>query len=885
MILPGVICTKSKISRPWILFICILISAVFTSALFFRSFTKWIIPQYAVSMVLMFLEAFAALTILMRLKGKTPKRSVLYGFIGGAIYIGFIEGLTLLVNNALLNGKQPAIAAGAVTAVNLIFYLVTGSIAVKLAAPGHLKLRYALCVLLCLCIPAAGIAVSFTTTMAQIYKKSTKMVAEPTGFSQYTPEENVLIENADFYVATDGNDNNDGSSGAPFATLERARDAVRSLEKTGRDGVTVAVRAGDYRVKSIIFGAEDSGTADCPVTYCAYGDGEVVLNGGMTIDPSVFSEVTDDAVLSRLSPEARGKVYYADIKELGITAEDYGRICAIGAYNTAAKYDNGAYVGPIYAELFVNDARCSLARYPDSGWLEAGELVKLGLGKESNGSRTAVKNWDEVTDPESDVYRLDKKLADRINSWQTLDDVWVFGFPKYTWADASSPIGSFDYEKRELSPKFVSLYGYKAKAPYYFFNILEELTSPGEWYLDRDNGIIYLYPDGDINDSVIDLSLSTDPIIKGEDISDIIFRGFTLKGTRSDAIDLTGDGITVENCLIKNIAGNAILLKGSNNLAYANEITRTGKGGIIIDGGDSDALIPGNSKAENNLIHDWSEIYMTYQAAVSLYGIGNVCAHNEIYNSPHEAITYGGNAHTIEYNLIHDVCLISDDAGAIYSGRSWSMYGTVIRYNAVYDLGTPGKHSPQGIYLDDALSGQTVYGNLLVNTPCVGLLIGGGRDIDARNNIVINTHQAGLAYDQRAIDGVLNDDGWFDHCDQMWDELNTHPWQSDAWLGAYPAYKGLHYDKNNTDDPMFAANAACGDITGNVFVNQQGMVGEVAPNPAKYSDLDNAAYKLGELKKLFTDPDSGDYSLKKDSPVFEKFPDFENIPINKIGRY
>ena len=37
----------------------------------------------------------------------------------------------------------------------------------------------------------------------------------------------------------------------------------------------------------------------------------------------------------------------------------------------------------------------------------------------------------------------------------------------------------------------------------------------------------------------------------------------------------------------------------------------------------------------------------------------------------------------IEYNNIHNVCLLSDDAGAIYAGRSWVMYGNVIRYNAV----------------------------------------------------------------------------------------------------------------------------------------------------------------------------------------------------------
>lgn len=86
-----------------------------------------------------------------------------------------------------------------------------------------------------------------------------------------------------------------------------------------------------------------------------------------------------------------------------------------------------------------------------------------------------------------------------------------------------------------------------------------------------------------------------------------------------------------------------------------------------------------------NLIYDWSQVYQTYQAAVAIHGVGGVCSQNEIYNSPHEAITYSGNNNIIEYNVIHDVVLKSSDAGAIYSGRSWNQYGNIVRYNCIYD--------------------------------------------------------------------------------------------------------------------------------------------------------------------------------------------------------
>lgn len=278
-------------------------------------------------------------------------------------------------------------------------------------------------------------------------------------------------------------------------------------------------------------------------------------------------------MLSRLSAEARRCI---DTGKYGITKEQYGKIHAIGTYHTAGKYD-GDYVGGLYCELFVNDKRQTIARYPDSGYLYTEKVIKTGLGRESDGAATTVPGWDNIRNPESDVYGISGKLADRINGWATLDDVWMFGFWKYDWADASTLIGSFDYDKKELSPKFVSMYGTKKGAPYYFFNVFEELDSEGEWYLDRDSGIIYIYPGEDFDSSKIDLTLSTKPIIN-INADYLAFAGLTVKGTRGDAINVNGNNVTVKNCLIKNVAGNAAVINGYNNLISENEITHTEMG-------------------------------------------------------------------------------------------------------------------------------------------------------------------------------------------------------------------------------------------------------------------------------------------------------------------
>ena len=92
-------------------------------------------------------------------------------------------------------------------------------------------------------------------------------------------------------------------------------------------------------------------------------------------------------------------------------------------------------------------------------------------------------------------------------------------------------------------------------------------------------------------------------------------------------------------------------------------------------------------------------------------------------------------------------------------------------------------------------------------------------------------------------------------------------------------------DETNMEDPMYVRNPANSMVNGNLFVNWQGELGDIADKPAQYSDFSgNAVYTLDMLDKLFVDPDNGDYRLREDSIVYDLIPDFEDIPIEKIGR-
>jgi len=63
-----------------------------------------------------------------------------------------------------------------------------------------------------------------------------------------------------------------GVSDGPFATVERAREAVRALRKTQKEprSVRVVLRSGTYYLNQPLeFGTVDSGVAGAPVVYAA----------------------------------------------------------------------------------------------------------------------------------------------------------------------------------------------------------------------------------------------------------------------------------------------------------------------------------------------------------------------------------------------------------------------------------------------------------------------------------------------------------------------------------------------------------------------------------------------------------------------------------------
>ena len=113
------------------------------------------------------------------------------------------------------------------------------------------------------------------------------------------------------HVKPNGADSNPGTRSRPFATLERARDAVRSLQRNARldsGPVTVAVHPGIYELpKPMEITSGDSGTAGVPIVWRSSKPGAARLVGGRFVRG--WQPVTDPQVIERLDPAAGREIF------------------------------------------------------------------------------------------------------------------------------------------------------------------------------------------------------------------------------------------------------------------------------------------------------------------------------------------------------------------------------------------------------------------------------------------------------------------------------------------------------------------------------------------------------------------------------------------------
>jgi hypothetical protein len=648
---------------------------------------------------------------------------------------------------------------------------------------------------------------------------------------------------ATLHVATHGKDTNPGTEQEPFATLQRARDEIRQRKLAGplpSGGITVELRGGVYELsRPLELAAQDSGTENAPIVYQARKGQIVKLAGGRAV--TGWKRLTDPAVLKRLPESARGQVWQADLKALGITN--------LQGINRAAIYQSDPGL-----EVFFQDKPMTLARYPNSGYLRIAAALDAD-GKSKTG---------EVTTPEG-KFVCDDPRPER---WAGEKGVWLHGFWVWDWADLRIPLGRVDARARTISlgPQPGRTYAIRSGQWFYAENVFSELDSPGEWYLYRDTSILYFWPPAPLASGTVVVSVVRD-LVRLSDVANVTFRGLLIEAGRGSAVVIHGGkNVRVVGCTIRNMGNWAVKVYGGAKHGVAGcDIYQTGQGGIHLEAGDRKTLTPAGHWADNNHIHHTARWDPVYQQAITVFGVGNHATHNLIHHVPHVAIGFTGNDQTIEYNEIHTAVFQSNDAGAIYTSppdETWSMRGHKIRYNYLHNIHGFENKGCMGVYLDDCFSSADISGNVFYDV-ATAILIGGGRDNLMTNNLFVNCRQA-LSIDARGL-------GWAKGVGSFaTKELFDLNYRKPPWSTRYPELLNILEDEPLAPKGNVVARNVCWG----------GKLGWVEPKAAPYIKF---ADNLVGTDPRFLGKPPADFRLAPDSPALKL--GFRPIPLDKIGLY
>lgn len=661
----------------------------------------------------------------------------------------------------------------------------------------------------------------------------------------------AAVHAVEFFVSPSGNDTNPGTKTKPFATLERARDAIREAKTTGATGggFTVWLSGGDYPVlKPFELTEADSGTTAAPAVYRAVEPGTVRLIGARVIKAADFKPVTNAATLARIAEAARGKILELDLGPLGFKhAKRYPDL-----FN-----DNGGLI-----DLFVNGKRMPLARFPNQGYMTIKRVLVNGGGQAERGRWGDPKVKQSPAGP--GVFEYREEFGDKLALWQKqlARGVWFKGYWRIPWQNEAVRVAAIDTARHTVTlakavpggigSKYSRPEG-NGKEAYWLFNLLEEVDLPGEWCVDFTDQKLYFYPPEPLDRAEVALADSDEPVIRLNGASHVTLRELTIEQNLGDGIRVIGgEGVLVAGCTVRSMNKYAVVIDGGkNHTVQSCDLYHLGEGGVWLSGGDDKASprVPAGHRVINNHIHHFSEITRIYAPAVNSgyvggggHGhrpaVGMLVAHNLIHDTPHAGVLSGSFDSVFEYNEVFRFALVSDDIGAFYCFDNFALDGNrTFRYNLVH-------HSEQGdaFYFDMDHRDMQVYGNIAF------LKSGKGR---------------GTA--------VIFKDG----------SQRTSPPQNSAVhdnIGIQCNWFGL----------IFGAESATNRIENNVIVQCK-------------TPWDTRRFAGGNWKKLSEPPagsnvvypnDPGfvnikrlDFRLKPDAQLLKDLPGFPRIPVEKIGLY
>lgn len=529
------------------------------------------------------------------------------------------------------------------------------------------------------------------------------------------------------FVSTVGDDSGDGSEEEPLRTLEKAIDVANEMREDSDKLIEILLREGTYSVTNTIK-IINSQKDDSLLKISAYQDEKVTINAGVDIPLSAMNIADSNFTNAIIDKPNAGSVLQYNLKDAQI--EDFGEISLRGHLISDEK--------EAQAELSLNGEVQKLAGWPN------GEYTGLIKPTDSNeyGKRTksGIANGCSF-----------KVNYDRPSQWSKPEQAWLSGTIGPNYEFDYYPVSRFNSEGKRVYLSRGALEKYYTEPYYRFENVPEELDEPGEYYIDRQSGMLYFYPPEDApKDSVLTITMSTptldvsrkapNSMFRIENSKNIVFENLIFKGGRGSAITgKNNSNIKFINCEINSFGENGIRFDASTDITISDcKIHDVGQDGILfVSCGNYQTLSPSNIVVSNNDIYNFARLERSYKTGID-FGyrcVGATAANNHIHNGPHAGMIFYGVNNDIYGNEFDNLVTEFSDMDALYCNNSnypWER-GNKIHNNYFHDIGKSsmnGRHqiNVRAIRTDNRGCGLNIYENLFYN-------IGDGGNGNGNNGI------------------------------------------------------------------------------------------------------------------------------------------------------